>query len=372
MRSLSFYILRQIVGPFLLFTLLMTIVVWLTQSLRLLDLIINRSQSLAMFAYLTILILPTLFTIIIPIAFFAGALYALHRLNNDSELMVMWAAGFSRAQVAAPVLLAALVAATMTYFCNMYLMPVSERTMKQTVFDIRADIGSAILHEGSFTTPSDGLTVFIREIGPAGEIRGILVHDNRNPKRPVTYLAETGIFVETQDGARLIMRDGNVEHSEQNGAQLSVLKFDTYVFSLDQFTGGKRESTLDTNERFLSELLNPEFKTKAQQRRYGTFIAEAHNRLSAPLYCFTFALIALAATAKGHMARTSYALSLLTAALFATLLRLLGFGAQALVARRPDLSFILYVPPLAGAAVACADFLSGPITARARPAEQVP
>ena len=45
MRKLSFYILRQILGPFLLFTLLLTLVVWMTQSLRLLDLVINRGQS---------------------------------------------------------------------------------------------------------------------------------------------------------------------------------------------------------------------------------------------------------------------------------------------------------------------------------------
>ena len=53
--------------------------------------------------------------------------------------------------------------------------------MKDKVFDIRADIGAAILREGAFTTPSDGLTVFIRELAPSGEIRGILVHDNRDP-----------------------------------------------------------------------------------------------------------------------------------------------------------------------------------------------
>ena len=100
MRKLSFYVLRQIVGPFLLFTLLLTLVVWMTQSLRLLDLVINRGQSAAIFAYLTMLMLPSLLVIIVPIAFFGAALYALNKLNNDSELVVMWAAGISRLQLA--------------------------------------------------------------------------------------------------------------------------------------------------------------------------------------------------------------------------------------------------------------------------------
>jgi len=37
--------------PFLLFTLLLTLVVWMTQALRLLDLVINRGQSAGIFAY---------------------------------------------------------------------------------------------------------------------------------------------------------------------------------------------------------------------------------------------------------------------------------------------------------------------------------
>src|SRR5215475_2240546 len=107
MGKLSLYVLRQVAGPLLLFTLLITTVIWLSQSLRLLDLVINRGQSAGMFVYLTFLTLPSLLAVIVPIAFFAGALYALNRLSGDSELVVMWAAGFSRAQMAIPLFAAA-------------------------------------------------------------------------------------------------------------------------------------------------------------------------------------------------------------------------------------------------------------------------
>ena len=351
MRKLFFYILRQIVGPFLLFTLILTLVVWMTQSLRLLDLVINRGQSAAIFAYLTMLMLPSLLVVIAPIAFFGAALYALNKLNNDSELVVMWSAGISRLQLALPVLGAAVLVMAITYACSLYLMPLGQRTMKDKVFDIRADIGAAILREGAFTTPSEGLTVFIRELAPSGEIRGILVHDNREPKRPLTYLAESGVLAQTQEGARLIMQNGNIEQGEAEGARLSVLKFDRYVFDLDQYAGPQRASDRDTSERYLSELLEPPFPV-AQPVRRGVYIAEAHNRLSAPLYCIAFALIALAATAKGRMGRASYALRLSGAALLGAALRLVGYGAQGLAARSPQLAVLLYLLPLSASMLA--------------------
>jgi lipopolysaccharide export system permease protein len=359
MQSLSSYVLRQIIGPLALFTLLMTMVVWLTQSLRLLDLVINRGQSAVTFAYLTLLLLPTLLTIIVPIAFFAGTLFALHKLNTDSELVVMWSAGFSRLQLAVPVLIAALGAMTFTYVCNLWLMPLGQRTMKDKVFDIRSDIGAAILREGQFTTPGRGLTVFIRELSPNGEIRGILVHDSRDPKASTTYLAERGILAQTKSGARLIMQNGNIQRGEERGAKLSVLRFDQYVFNLEQFAATQRTSARESSERYLWELLYPPPQTKPSTR--NVWFAEGHNKLASPLYCLAFALIALAATAKAHMGRGGYALRLFIASLLAIGLRLVGYGAQGMVAANPDLAFALYVIPLAGAAVAGAVFAGMPM-----------
>ena len=78
------YVLRQVTGPLLLFTLLITMVILADAILcAVLDLVINRGQSAGMFVYLTFLMPPSLLVVIVPIAFFAGAIYALNRLNSD-------------------------------------------------------------------------------------------------------------------------------------------------------------------------------------------------------------------------------------------------------------------------------------------------
>ena len=69
--------------------------------LPLLDLVINRGQSAPTFLYLILLYLPTPLAIIMPIAFFFAALFTLHRLQSDSELVVMASAGYSLRQLAA-------------------------------------------------------------------------------------------------------------------------------------------------------------------------------------------------------------------------------------------------------------------------------
>ena len=352
MLQMSRYVLRQLVEPILLFTFLLTTVIWLSQSLKLLDLVINRGQSAVTFAYLTGLMLPQLLVIILPIAFFGGALYGLHRLNVESELIVMSASGYSRSQLAIPVLTAAAIVMLLTYLCSLYLMPLGQRMMKAEVMSIRSDIGAAILSEGTFNTPVKGLTVFIREIDPDGHIHSILVHDNRNTTRPTTYIAKSGVLAQTLSGPRLIMEDGTVEQSTQKGSRLSILKFKRYVFDLDQFASQDRTPALETSERYLTELFTPHLARDPGGRARRLFLAEAHNRLSAPLYCITFAFLALAAIARGRRGRGTYALRLTMAAIAAGALRLLGYSAQGMVGRNPHLFFLLYAIPLLGAALA--------------------
>lgn len=373
MPRLSWYILGQILGPVALLTLLLTCVILLTQSLRLLDLVINRGQSAPTFIYLTILILPGLLVIILPIAFFFGTLFTLSRLNGDSELVVMASAGYSQRQLAAPVFIAAALVMAITWACALWLMPAGQRALNAKVVDIRADIGAALLNEGEFNSPALGLTVFIRQLSSDGQIKGILVHDSRDLKRPITYLAEKGVLAQTPQGARLIMLDGTVEQSAQSGSQLSVLKFQRDVINLDQFAGPMRSNQRQTNERFLSELLNPD--SSLTQKIRNSYLAEAHNRLSQPLYCLAFAMIALAAILKVRRQRSALAKRLTMAALAAAAVRIAGYGVAGPASSHPALIVLFYIIPILGTGLALAVLMGyspAAILARRRRAIEAP
>ena len=351
---LSLYILGQLVGPVAMLTCLLTSVVWLVSSLQFLDLVINRGQSALTFLYLLLLVLPQLLLIIMPIAFFFAALMTLQRLSAESELVAMASAGYSLRQLAMPVLAAAAIVMALTYLCALWLMPAGQRTLRDKVMDIRADMAGALLNEGAFNTPAQGLTVFIRQLGSNGDIQGILVHDNRDRQRPVTYLAQKGILAQTPAGARLIMLDGTIQMGAQEGKQLSVLSYKSHTLDLDQFSGPTRFTALKKQERYLNELLWPPEAEGLNDRIRNQFFAEAHDRLSQPLYCFAFALIALAAVVRGRRQRGSIAFRLTMASLAAVGLRIAGYGIMGMAQRNPMLVLVFYLLPLIGIAGATA------------------
>ena len=343
MSGIPAYIFRQIGGPLLFFTFVLTGVVWLSQSLRMLDLVINQSQSAATYIYLTLLALPSLMALILPFALFCAVLYGLNRLYVESELVVIWAAGFSRWAVAAPILVIAVGTTIVAYVFNLYFMPAGMREMKDRVFEIRADLVNTFVKEGAFTSPVDGLTVYVGERS-GGEIKGILVHDARNPKSIATYMAQRGTLATTPQGPRLIMDNGNVQWLEGGEGRLKILNFEKYTFDLAQFDKQRDTTAREASERYLNELLRPEPGLTVNQR--NKFIAEAHNRLSAPLYCIVFALIGVTALVGGTFNRRGYGGRIGLAMLAVLAARLPGFALQRTVDSSPDLAFVMYLWPM--------------------------
>lgn len=346
MRSLTKYIMKQAMAPLIMFTLVLTVLVWLTQSLQMLDLMINRQQSTSTYILMTLYVLPSLLTVILPFALFCASLFILHRLSTDSELVVMSSAGVSPMAIARPMFVLAVVVAIINLLLNLYLMPSGYREMKDTVFEIRSDIATNMIRDGQFTNPMPGLTVYNRKTSREGVLQNLLIHDNRDKEQPRTYIAKTGKFVKAPEGSRLIMKQVLVQRLESSG-NLSVMTSQEYPLDITQFLGDQQpEIVRDLTERYLHELLMPDMNQRWDTLNKGRLLAEGHNRLASPLYNFLFVLIALCATLAGSFNRRGYASRIAIALVIGLVIRLLGFGIQSLASNTPALVVYQYLIPI--------------------------
>lgn len=342
MRRIDRYILRQLAGPFLFFAGTLTGVIWITQSLRFVDLIINKGLSAGLFFYLTLLILPGVWALILPVALFAAVLYTYFRLSADRELVVMGAAGLGPGALARPALALAAVATVATYALTLWLMPLGQRNFAAMKSDLRTNLSYVLLQEGAFNTIGSGLTVYIRARGGSGELLGILVHDGRTPERPATMMAERGALIRTEQGPRLVLLAGNRQQVDRANGQLSMLYFDRYTLDLAPFIEASEEHWLEPGERYLSELFypgdSPDDVANAKRLR-----AEGHDRLTAPLYCLAFTLIGLAAMFAGEFSRRGLGRRVAAAIGAASAVRLLGVALVNLTAAYPAAAPLIYL-----------------------------
>jgi lipopolysaccharide export system permease protein len=352
LRRLDSYILAQILGPFLFFVLVFTGVIWLGLSLKVIDTVVNNGQSAAVLLELTLLLLPTVLSIVLPVAGFAATLYAINRLFGDSEIVVMFASGMSGLSLLRPVIAFSLAVTAAVFVLTLHAMPTAQRELKTRLNDMRGDVASAFLREGTFQSPVRGVTVYLREMGRPGELLGIFVHDERNAQQIITYTAERAVILNDTEGTRLVMFDGVGQIARRTEPDsLAVLRFAQFAYDLTQFTARARQRLRKPSELYLPELLAI---TAAETggRPVSRYRAEAHEALSAPLYALALPLIAVAFLISAGFRRQGFVGRIVLAASVAAALRLLGLLAKSAASGEVALWPAMYLPPLIGIAAA--------------------
>jgi lipopolysaccharide export system permease protein len=342
---------RLLIWPLFFIAVAMAGVIWLTQSLRFVDLILNRGLPAHTFFYLAILVLPMVMSVLLPVALFIAVVFAYTKMTMDSEIVVLQACGMSHGDLARPALSVMAIVIGLCYLLNLYLMPLAYREFKDLQFSIRHNYSSVLLQEGAFNTVADGVTVYVRERHNDGELLGILIHDERIPEKTVSMMAERGALVQTPNGPRVVMINGNRQAVERSHERLSILYFDRYIVDFNTDNETAEERWREPRERFIDELFNPG-TTADDQRNAMSMRAEGHQRLSSPLLVVAFGLIALGALLAGEFNRRGQLQRILWATSAIILLQLIYLGAANLTATLPAVASLLYIIPLAAAAVA--------------------
>jgi lipopolysaccharide export system permease protein len=343
------YILRQVTNAFLVILLTLTAVVWLATALRELDLITSQGQGILLFFQMTLLSLPSLVALIAPNAMLMAALYTLDRMNGDSELIVMTAAGAPIWRIGAPLLLVGAIVAIGILLANLFVTPAASRELRSFVTQVRADLISQVLQPGRFSSPEAGLTFHIRDRSMDGDLLGLLVQDERDPKQVMSYLAEKGRIISNDDGSYLVMFDGYVHryNAENTDKSVQIIAFDQNMLDISEFSPkDDDDKELRPRERYIGDLISPDPNDKIAKTFYGQLRSELHERLSTPLYPLVFVVIAIALLGHARTTRESRWGQILTAFGLAVGLRVAGIAANNLVTINAWAVALVYAVPL--------------------------
>ena len=298
----SRYIFAQLLRTTCAVTLVIIGIVWLFQTIRLLEMVISQGAAFSDFLLMSFAVIPLWLTIALPIGAFVAVNWVFHRILNDRELTVMQAIGLSPMQIArAPIALGALVSATMLAN-SIFILPTSFGVYKEQQFKIRNSIPAIFLQDNVFVDVVDGMTMLIDRHGSNGIASDVFIHDTRNEGKIVTVLAETGQFIKTNGAPSLVLQNGQRVELTDDTNNSAMLYFDSHTMSIAATGGSKsKRMPIDMNEDTISNLLDP---TKSPSPNYFyERRAEGHYRIMSPFLGFALILIATALTLRGQIRR---------------------------------------------------------------------
>lgn len=346
MTILQRYVLSRVLGTFLGTVAGTLLFVWVVQALQRVNLITDGGSAVTSFLWIAFLILPRILTIVLPFALVIAVVNGLNSLNDNSETVVVSAAGSGRRTFVVPVLVLAAAISIVQLVVAHWVEPVSRQAFREAVAEARAEILSSVLRPGQFRELGADITVHVDARGGPGELSGLLMSDRRDPAEARTYYARTANVVE-QDGAEyLLMRDGEVHARSANG-RVRVVEYQSYALDLTNLTASDGNApTLRAKDMDTLDLVSPDPENPEYQRAPGDFRAELHRRMTGWLYIWAFAAVALHAGARPRSTRETSASTMAFVLVTCLLVRGIGFVLEDAAEGEPLAIPLLYALPL--------------------------
>lgn len=321
----------------------------LSQSLDQLEVIVERGQSVWVMLKLTLLAVPQLFAVILPIGLFVGTLIALTRLQREQELTAAYASGMTRWRMIEPGARLAAIVAVVMLITNVLIQPWAQREARDQAFEIRTDLAALLVEEGRFVQGPNGLTVYVQEIEQNGLLKNLFIYIEDGDE-VTTWDASEARFGRVDGQPVLTMQAGSWQQYSSAGV-LQQLSFDGYVFPLGQYVTDTETVRYKPTDLYLDQLFHPSPQLVETAGSRGELLAEAHARLSSPLYALLAMSMALTAILGGAFSRTGYSGRIAKASAAFLLVRVIGYAVVAASAWNGWLNVFQYLLPIVATAV---------------------
>jgi LPS export ABC transporter permease LptG/LPS export ABC transporter permease LptF len=321
------YVIRETLPPTGIGFLLFTFILVLDQISQLTKLLVSQGADFPTVVRAFVYLLPSIFSVTIPMAFLLGVLLAFGRMASDSEIVALRASGVSPARLLRPVTALACLACAVTFYVVAIALPGANQAYRELIFNLvvsKARTGIAPRVFNDELLPSRDLVIYISDIrAESGEWREVFIHDGRRPQQPAVILARRG-HLEIDKARKTIeirLQDGVVHvFDAMNSAAYERIQFQSrniplpfaQLYSVAPLSKGDREMRIYELRQRIQDL-----KAKGKgPKDTNPWAVEIHKKFAIPGACFVFGFLGLALSLGSKKEARSAAFGLSIAVIF--------------------------------------------------------
>lgn len=321
-RVINRYLLGDFAKSFLIALVLLTFVMYVGAVVKAIDYVAKGIPGLVVLKIFSLNI-PFTLSFVIPMSLLVTVLLHFGRLSSDGEITAMKSCGVSLWQVAAPILLCAIVLSGICFYINANLSPRSHFVRRQMLRDLGVDDPLALLDEGRFVSDFPGVSVYIgKRSGPRIEDVILLQLDKggvdiewQAPSGQVMFDPETKTLnIELEKPRRNeYERDATGARGKPRSQTMPTAERTQMILDLSEMMN-KSEIRKKDSDMILSELVNslqnirqvfPDIQEQNVPRLRSKMAVEASQRMALAMSCFAFALVGIPLGIRAHRKESS-------------------------------------------------------------------
>jgi len=298
------YFFVEFISLFTLILISTCVIVWIVQAVNYLDFVTEDGHAFSVYFTYSVLNIPKVISRLIPLVFLISLLTTILQFEKNNELLVFWTSGLNKIRL---VNLAFKISILITLFQLLLSLAVSPSSLNFARSILKSSsitLFSSLVKEKKFNDTVKGLTIFVEEKKPNGEMLNVFLRDDTSSNaKSKTIIAKKGYIITKgvmpfvkvgvlSEQNFLVLFDG-VIHTEKMNNKINFLNFYKTEINLSYFDT-KTTTYPKIQENNTLSLLNcikpflDEGKTTLSEQqcraRIDDITSELNRRFGMPLY----------------------------------------------------------------------------------------
>ena len=270
-NKLKNYFAKEILKSYFFVLATLSLLIWITQSARLLYLVTDTGLSINTYVNYIIFLIPKSISQLMVISLLISFFLSIMKFQTNKELEIYWLSGISKMEIVFLVIKTSLLLTALALFFYIYLAPISSKKSRELIANSEFSLVNSLVKKNNFNSPLKGLTIFVNKNDNQGNLEKIYIFENNK-----TIISKAGRVLNIDEKNYLELSDG-VIHEKNTQNNITTIKFQKTLFD---FTKYQRNIVTQpkVQERDTFWLLDEYGKSKNPSVLY-----EIHKRIFKPL-----------------------------------------------------------------------------------------
>jgi lipopolysaccharide export system permease protein len=222
------YFFLEFAKLFLLISLSLSILIWMTQAARLLELITEFGNPVSVYIKYIMLIYPKIYENIFLLCFAISMFFLVSKLEDSNELNIYWLSGISKHRIINFLVKIGMLMIAVYIFISAFITPWTLSKSRMVLAQSKFSLINSLVKENNFNSPLKGLTIYVNKNDNKGNLKNVFIYEKTR-----TIIAKTGEVLSNDGGSYLKLYNG-ITH-EKNNKNINVINFESTIFDFSKY-----------------------------------------------------------------------------------------------------------------------------------------
>ena len=232
-NKLGYYFIQEFIKNYLSILFAFGLIIWITQAVRLLDLIGEEGNSIKTYFLYILSIMPKYFSKISLIIFFISFVVTISKFEDHNELRALWFSGLEKKKFINYLIRSSIILIVILVIVRCFIVPYFSNYSRYLLLNTGVGAIGPLLKQNNFNNPLKKITIYVGKKNQINELEDIILfEDGADIKK--TIIAKSGAVINENNKNLLVLVEGSIQE-ERKDKKISILDFDKITLDLSQY-----------------------------------------------------------------------------------------------------------------------------------------